>query len=175
MNDLEGISFSDANTGTVVGNWGTLLRTTNGGTTWTSQFCGTNNTLLGVSFIGAHIGTVVGWYNTILHTTNGGDAVSVDKNQTDCAHIAQKYYLNQNYPNPFNPNTTIQFSIPHQDFVSLKIFNILGQEVVTLLSHNIPAGSHSVNWDASRCASGVYFYRLQVGSFCEIKKLLLLK
>jgi len=85
------------------------------------------------------------------------------------------YLLGQNYPNPFNPATTISFSVPTQSFVSLKIFDLLGREVVTLVSEMLSAGDHSRSWNASGFPSGVYFYRLQVGSFSETKKLILIR
>ena len=85
------------------------------------------------------------------------------------------YLLGQNYPNPFNPATTISFSVPTQSFVSLKVFDALGREVSILLSEQLSAGTYSRQWDAAGLASGVYFYRLQAGSFSETKKLILLR
>ena len=85
------------------------------------------------------------------------------------------YALSQNYPNPFNPTTQIDYSIPVGEYVSLKVFNILGAEVATLLSAHKEAGSHSVSFDAIGLPSGVYFYRLKAGSYVETKKLTLLK
>ncbi len=83
--------------------------------------------------------------------------------------------LNQNYPNPFNPSTQIRYTLPRDIHVSLKVYNVLGKEVETLLNGVIPAGTHVVTWNATNVPSGVYFYRLQAGSFTETKKLLLLK
>ena len=83
--------------------------------------------------------------------------------------------LSQNYPNPFNPSTTISFSIPSKSFVSLKIFDQLGREVSTIVSEEMSAGSYSRQWNAANLPSGVYFYRLQAGSFIETKKLILLR
>jgi hypothetical protein len=85
------------------------------------------------------------------------------------------FFLNQNYPNPFNPSTTISFTIPSRSLVTLKVFDLLGKEVTTIFSKEISAGNHSTQWNASNIASGVYFYRLQSGSFVDIKKLLLLR
>ncbi len=85
------------------------------------------------------------------------------------------YNLSQNFPNPFNPSTNISFHIPSRTFVSLKIYDILGREVVDLVSAEIESGDHFVKWDASRMANGIYYCRLQSGSFMETKKLLLLK
>jgi len=83
--------------------------------------------------------------------------------------------LRQNYPNPFNPSTTIRFSIPWSAEVSLKIFNLLGEEVATLVSGLKDAGTHTVQWDATGHPSGVYFYRLRAGEFIETKKLILMR
>jgi hypothetical protein len=86
------------------------------------------------------------------------------------------YSLAQNYPNPFNPSTQIEFSLPKQSSVTLKVYNILGQEVATLLGNTtMTGGTHSVMFNARGLASGMYFYRLQAGSFTDVKKMLLLK
>lgn len=85
------------------------------------------------------------------------------------------YYLSQNYPNPFNPITTINYSIPTPDQVSLKVFDILGREVVTLVNEKKEAGTHTIEFDASKLMSGVYFYQIKVGSFVSTRKLILLK
>ncbi len=83
--------------------------------------------------------------------------------------------LRQNYPNPFNPNTQIEYSLAHAAFVTLKIYNLLGQEVATLVSEELHPGTYSALWDASGFASGVYYYRLQARSLVETKKLILLR
>ncbi len=85
------------------------------------------------------------------------------------------FYLYQNYPNPFNPATTIQFSLPQAGNVTLKIFNLLGEEVKSLVNEYQQAGNHSLQFKANNLASGIYFYRLQAGSFVETKKLVLIK
>lgn len=83
--------------------------------------------------------------------------------------------LDQNFPNPFNPSTTINFSIPSSTHVVLRIFNMLGEEVSTLLNEWKAAGSYTVTWDAPSNPSGVYFYRLQDGDYTETKKLIILR
>ncbi|MCG6912419.1 DUF4397 domain-containing protein [bacterium BMS3Abin03] len=86
-----------------------------------------------------------------------------------------RYTLSQNYPNPFNPSTTISFTIPDNELVSLKIYNVLGSEVATLISQNLTAGEYNFNFEASNLASGIYFYELKAGNFAQIKKMNLLK
>jgi len=85
------------------------------------------------------------------------------------------FKLSQNYPNPFNPNTTIEFLIPKTEFVALNIYNLLGQEVATLVSENLKSGNHKYNWNASSFASGVYVYTLKAGSFQQVCKMIYLK
>ena len=89
--------------------------------------------------------------------------------------IPEAMELLQNYPNPFNPSTTITFKIKTNEFVSLKIFDVTGREVQTLVNEKMNAGSYNYNWNASALTSGVYFYRLKAGSFIETKKLMLIK
>ena len=85
------------------------------------------------------------------------------------------YFLSQSYTNPFNPVTTISYSLPRSGEVSLVIYNLIGEEVTTLLDGSHKAGVHEVTWDASNMASGIYFYRLQAGDFVKTRKMLLLK
>jgi hypothetical protein len=90
-------------------------------------------------------------------------------------NIPTGYELEQNYPNPFNPSTSIAFSLPERTAMSLKVYNIVGQEMATLIDGLQEAGRYTVSFDASRLSSGVYFYRLQAGSSTEVKKMMLLK
>ena len=90
-------------------------------------------------------------------------------------YIPVKFSLNQNYPNPFNPVTRIQYTIGIRQFVTLKIYNILGNEVATLVNEKKPAGKYKIVFDASGLSSGVYFYTLHAGSFVQTKKLIVLK
>jgi hypothetical protein len=85
------------------------------------------------------------------------------------------YALHQNYPTPFNPITTIEFALPKASHVTLKIFNILGEEVATLVSQKLPAGDYEYQWDAARFASGIYYYKFEAGDFVGTKKLVLLR
>lgn len=89
--------------------------------------------------------------------------------------LPTNYSLEQNYPNPFNPTTTIRFAIPKDEMVSLKVYNILGQEVATLVNQNLKAGSYAFDFDASKLSSGVYMYTIKAGSFNVTKKMMLMK
>jgi hypothetical protein len=86
-----------------------------------------------------------------------------------------EYSLSQNYPNPFNPSTTFTFSLAARSFVSLKVFDVMGRDVATIVSENLDAGNYSRQWNAAAMTGGVYFYRLQAGTFTETKSLILLK
>lgn len=86
-----------------------------------------------------------------------------------------EFRLYQNYPNPFNPSTKISWQAPIGGWQTLKVYDILGNEVVKLVDEYRNAGRYEVNFDASKLSSGIYFYRLQTGSFIETKKMLLLK
>ena len=89
--------------------------------------------------------------------------------------ILKKYGLHQNYPNPFNPVTTINFQLQQSDFVELKIYNLLGEEVATLVNENKNAGYYSIRFNADKLPSGMYIYRIQAGEFSDVKKMLFLK
>jgi hypothetical protein len=89
--------------------------------------------------------------------------------------IPNEFRLSQNFPNPFNPSTNISFSIPSRAFVSLKIFDIRGREIATLINEDLPAGLYTKKWDANSFSSGVYFYRIKAGNFIATKKLVLVK
>ncbi|OGU77187.1 MAG: hypothetical protein A2V93_12490 [Ignavibacteria bacterium RBG_16_34_14] len=89
--------------------------------------------------------------------------------------IPTEFLLSQNYPNPFNPNTKIKYSIPQSSNVVIKVFDILGSEIETLVNVEKPAGTYELNWNAANLPSGVYFYQLKAGSFVETNKMILLK
>ena len=86
-----------------------------------------------------------------------------------------EFSLSQNYPNPFNPSTTIEYSIPESGNVKLKVYNSLGEEVETLVNKFEEAGTYKINFDASSITSGIYFYKLDIGSHSQVKKMILLK
>lgn len=89
--------------------------------------------------------------------------------------IPTGFSLEQNYPNPFNPSTTIRFSIPETELVSLKVYNSIGEQVADLVNQELPSGNYTVNWNAANVSSGIYFYTLSGNGFKETKKMILLK
>lgn len=121
-----------------------------------------------------------------IYTVNAGfknpnrrwDSVMVDISVTDIGENASNpilYKLYDNYPNPFNPSTKIKFSIPSSEFVTLKVYEVLGSEVATLINEEKPAGNFEITWNAESVPSGVYFYTLQAGNFVESRKMILMK
>ena len=86
-----------------------------------------------------------------------------------------EFYLNQNYPNPFNPSTIISFQLPITSYINLKVYDVLGKEILSLVDEIKSAGSYEVEFNATRLSSGIYFYRLQAGSFVQTKKMLMIK
>jgi flagellar hook assembly protein FlgD len=99
----------------------------------------------------------------------------IEVNENYYEQIPQDYSLSQNYPNPFNPTTNIRFSLTKMSFTTLKIYDILGREVATLVNKELSAGRHTYEFDGSRLSSGIYFYRLQTGEFTQTRKMLLIK
>jgi len=107
----------------------------------------------------------------LLNMLNTGTLTAVE----DVGGVPVQFALSQNYPNPFNPSTVITFSLPHSAFASLKVFDMLGREVATLVNGYTTAGSHDVQFNATNLASGVYFYKLTSGDLVQTKKMVLVK
>lgn len=122
-----------------------------------------------VDFIGA-FGTynwAEGWSNLQLNVTSVEERISDE--------LPLNYELSQNYPNPFNPSTNINFSIPQPGNVKLSVYNVLGQEVATLINNYKPAGSYTITWNADKISSGVYIYKLEADNTVVSKKMVLMK
>ncbi len=125
-------------------------------------------------YVGGDFSSIAGTYHSsVAGLTSSYTITGVRKNSG--ASLPMIFALNQNYPNPFNPSTIISFQIPASSHVTLKVYDMLGREITTLVDEMQTAGSHSITFNASRYASGVYFYRLQAGSYTAAKKLVLLK
>lgn len=163
---FKGVYFINASIGWVGGGNGTILHTTNSVTTWTNQVSETTFYLLDVYFNDATLGWVVGDNGTILHTTNGG-VTFVEEGQRH--EVPTEFLLSQNYPNPFNPSTTIRYQLPKKNHITLKIYDIPGREVATLVNEQKSPGEYAVQWNSGNAAGGVYFYRLQVGDVVQTR------
>jgi GH35 family endo-1,4-beta-xylanase len=110
-------------------------------------------------------------YSTLAAFTTGTQFVNVK----DFVSIPTEFQLSQNFPNPFNPFTTIHYSIPHSGYISLKVYNLLGQEIATLFEGTRQPGNYRESFDGSKLTSGVYLYQLRTNSFCDTKKFVLIK
>ncbi|MDQ3022726.1 MAG: T9SS type A sorting domain-containing protein, partial [Bacteroidota bacterium] len=99
----------------------------------------------------------------------GPDNISTNPN------LPKEYSLKQNYPNPFNPVTNIHYELPFDNFVTIKVFDILGKEITTLVNEIKNAGSYIVSFNGSGLSSGIYYYKIEAGNFTEIRKMLLIK
>ena len=122
---------------------------------------------------GTLIGTGIGFNHTMgIAFSINGPVVSVEGEKSV---LPKEFSLKQNYPNPFNPSTVIEYSVPATSDVKLVVYNLLGQKVITLVNETKAVGNYKVSFDASGFTAGVYFYRLQAGSFDQTKKMILLK
>lgn len=183
---LPSLSSALNDTGAIVGDGGLIRYTTNGGTTWRSDRgldTLTNLSLSFISIVDSHTVAVGG--NGILMYTSDRTLTTVGSRATG---LPDRHALSQNLPNPFNPSTKIRFSIRSPldrvqgsgaslttRFVSLRVFDLLGREVATLVNEHLDAGEHERTLDARALPSGVYFYRLRVGEFTDVKKMVLAK
>jgi photosystem II stability/assembly factor-like uncharacterized protein len=211
---LNAVSFAGPSVGFVVGESGTLLRTLDGGATWTTRSTGSTENLTGVwtlngvnaiavgtagaVFVSSDIGTtwfreatettedlyaahfldiergmIVGNRGAVLRTPLAGVPTTVQ--WSDQSSIPGDADLAQNYPNPFNAATTFEFQLAKSEIVSLKVFDMLGREVATLMEQLKPPGTYRLWWDARNLPSGVYLYRLCAGDFHGVKKMVLLR
>ena len=112
-----------------------------------------------------------GGYSGNGHFCNG----TVDVRSEEETTAPKEFSLSQNFPNPFNPVTIISYQLPETGFVTLKVYDILGNKVVTLVNDEKPTGSYNVSFDASKLPSGVYYYKMRAGNYVETKKMMLLK
>ena len=147
-----------------------VYKTNDGGINWTQQVSSTTEKLNDVYFTDINNGVIVG-DNGIVRRTSTGGVTGMDKEIITNVNFA----LHQNYPNPFNPITTISYELPKAGKVSIKIFDLLGREITTLVDEYKNAGSYEVEFKANYLPSGVYFYQLKTGDYIFTKKMVLLK
>lgn len=170
---IKDITFTNNTTGYVCGSDGNVFATFNGGANWQSQTPGTGSSLIKVSFLGAsnEVGFSTGMNGVILKTTNGG----ISGIQSTGNEVPAGFSLSQNYPNPFNPTTNIRIQLPKEGFAKLTVFDVTGKEAAVLVNENLRAGEYKVDFNASAMPSGVYFYRLTIEGFTDVKKMILVK
>jgi len=176
--DFRKLHFLDSKYGCVVGDSGTIIRTTNAGLNWTIQNSHTRASLYGVWFLNKDTGFVVGDSGVVLRTTTGGLTYVQEG-----TNIVPSYFtLEQNYPNPFNPKTVINYQLAVSSFATLKVYGLLGNAVKTLVNQKQNPGSYEVEFDATGFPSGIYFYKLwvstpsgQVNGYNETKKMMLIR
>jgi len=170
------IVFLGENLGFAAGAGGTIIKTTNSGTDWLIEETPTIQSLIDIDFsipIGGYVdGFAVGVDGIIL---NRDGISSVKQDET----FITNYNLSQNYPNPFNPTTTIKYQIPEMSFINIKVYDVLGSEIATLVNEDKPAGEYNVEFSAigggGELTSGIYFYQLRAGNYIETKKMVLMK
>jgi len=176
---LLSIYFWDTNIGWACGsisstpsNKGVILYTDDGGDNWEVQHIENNCTVLyEIDFVTDKVGWVVGSNGVILKTTTGG-VTDVYENED---YSLATYSISQNYPNPFNPTTTIKYQIPELSFVTLRVYDALGNEIAPLVNGEKSVGTYEITWYAENLPSGIYFYQLKAGEYVNTKKMLLLK
>ena len=170
------VFFLDANTGwisTKDGNGDAVIQhTTNGGVSWATQntplYNLYGNSIYSIFFVDAQNGWLTASGMQICRFTGITDV-------EDDIIFVNEFTLFQNYPNPFNPGTVIRYQLPVASQISIKVFNVLGNEIATLVNDYKPAGNYTVDFNSANLSSGVYFYSLTAGSFTETKKFILMK
>jgi len=172
---VRSVFFTDSTDGWISCADGTIGHSTDGGENWTIQQSNTNTSLESIFFINKQVGWAVSANGVILHTANGGGITYVPPSN----EIPIAFSLSQNFPNPFNPTTRIQYSTASRSYVDIKVYNVLGQLVVTLLQDWRETGTYSVSLDGATLSSGIYICRLSAHSsnganYIESKKMTLL-
>ncbi len=171
---LNCVDFSGTNTGFAAGINGSIIKTTDGGTTWLPQSSGVTSILRSIEFIDSLTGFACGDGGVILKTTNGG----VTSIQQVSNSVPGEFILEQNYPNPFNPTTRIRFSVPDRtrsDNYEVSIFDEMGREVCKMFEGNLKAGTYELTWNADEYPSGIYFCRIYSPGIAGTIRMALLK
>jgi hypothetical protein len=183
--NLFDISFRSATDGVAAGKNGVVRYTTDAGTSWHEDtylsglttkdiisITGVDENTASCLTVNDYNGDSQGSDTTFFLAVSSEPFVDVDDDEIN---IPAEFSLNQNYPNPFNPSTRIQYQVSSISQVLLKVYEVLGNEVATLVNKEKSVGSYEVNFDASGLTSGIYFYTINAGSFVETKKMILLR
>jgi photosystem II stability/assembly factor-like uncharacterized protein len=174
MDDLYGVALDSQHHGIVVTGSGGVFTTSNLGTSWKNENSATANWLYDVCYVNPDTAIMVGVASTILQLNSPGPT-NVEIDPLSQSAIPGDFVLHQNFPNPFNPTTVISYRLPANTFMTLKVYDLLGREVGTLISKHEIAGFHKVIFNAGNLPSGVYFYRIEAGNYVDTKKFILLK
>jgi photosystem II stability/assembly factor-like uncharacterized protein len=174
VSTLRSIANLGTAAGYIAGDGGTILATPDTGNTWTEQQSGVTSNLNGIAFSDIDHGIVVGDSGVILQAAPAG-VTGIGDPSLRGASFPAGYGISQNYPNPFNPSTRIQFEIPAASLVSLKVFDVTGKEVASLVDGIQQSGRHEVTFDASALSSGTYFYRMAAAGRIATGRMILLK
>ena len=157
------IIFYNSNTGIIVADQGILLITTDGGLSWQHAVTGiiNNPDLYTVSFADNKNGISAGKNGCKLYTLDGGVTWNEKNHNNQASGNKTAFSLSQNYPNPFNPSTQISYNLPFEGIVSLKVYDMLGKEITTLVNGYVNAGKYTVSFNGPNLSSGIYFYVLK--------------
>jgi len=168
------VDFINSQTGWTGSENGKIFKTTNGGYNWYEQtYPAGGGFVTDIYFANDSVGYSTSVFQILKTTNSGGAFVSITNNSNE---VPREFSLKQNYPNPFNPSTEIKFELPQNTFVTLKVYNAVGQVVAELVNNEYKnAGRYSVSFDGTKLASGIYFYTIVAGSYNEVKKMVLLK
>ncbi len=168
---LSAIRFATDSIGWIVGANGSIYKTTNAGSVWSKESSRTTKGFIGLSAVDKNHAWAVGEQGMVMRygpSSVNPDIVTLGKQDFN-------FELSQSYPNPFNPSTTIDFTLPVNDVVELKVFDILGKEIRTVIHQSFTAGTHSVHFDSQGISSGTYLYRLTAGKYSASQKMILAK
>jgi len=172
-NTLYDVTLYGTTLGWAVGENGIILKTWDGGDNWYAQNTPTSNTLYAIQMSGSNNGYIVGSGGVVLRTNNGGGPpIGVISNKNE---IPDNYALMQNYPNPFNPNTIIKYLLPKSSFVTLTVYDNIGNEITKLVNASQSAGYYEIDFNGENLGSGIYFYKITADNFTASRKMVLIK
>jgi photosystem II stability/assembly factor-like uncharacterized protein len=169
--DYRSIKYKAPDNIIAIGGMGIIVKSTDGGNVWTPEEIKTKKLLYSVSVTDSN--SIIVGQDGVIFSNKVAPVVSV--NDKGAENIVSSFYLSQNYPNPFNPSTKINYSISSPQHVKIVVYDILGREISVLVNEEKTSGRFTTEFNGSKFASGIYFYRLTAGSFMETHKMLLIK
>ena len=173
---LEDCYFSNSNLGWSVGEHGSIVRTSDGGSSWeTLPYKNISSTFKSVKFVNNQTGWIVGSEGTILKTTNGGGQGVPIGIETQQANVPSEFLLQQNFPNPFNPSTNIKFILNKSSNVKLSVYNINGKLENILTEDYYRKGEYQITWKAVNQPSGIYYCKIETNNGSQVVKMSLIK